>query len=281
MHSEDNAKPEVSVQRVPNKQSISDLSTRRTPKVKHAATETPVKVNLAEVWSKAMEDGTMVVNTSKVKKVLVVRHCTYPVRASEESSPHEVWETRMDNGDEGILIDTGAAINCVGDQFCQRFNDLMEAKGAPPAERVRLEKLPSAHYISGLGRGTTKTSTAANIPCHALGLGAGLTRFKGAYLPKQSSPAILGMASLKSLNAIIDCRNGKQTMYVSPSGQDYEIEQKGEQGRGLSLVCTPSGHMMLPISVYGNYLAMEQRLKEETEVSSDETDEEIDIHMLR
>ena len=39
--------------------------------------------------------------------------------------------------------------------------------------------------------------------------------------------------------------------------------------------------MMLPISVYGNYLAMGQRLKEETEVSSDETDEEIDIHMLR
>ena len=38
---------------------------------------------------------------------------------------------------------------------------------------------------------------------------------------------------------------------------------------------------MLPISVYENYLAVEQGLKEETEVSSDETDDEIDIHMLR
>ena len=281
MHSEDNARPEVSLRRVPDKHNISDPSTRRTSKVKHASTETPVQVNLAEVWSKAMEDGTMVVNTSKVKKVLVVRHSTYPVRATDESSPHEVWETRMDNGDEGILIDTGAAINCVGELFCQRFNDLMEAKGAPPAERVRYEKLPSAHYISGLGRGTTKTSTAADIPCHALGLGAGLTRFKGAYLPNQSSPAILGMASLKSLNAIIDCRDGRQTMYVSPSGRDYEVEQKGEEGRGLPLVCTSSGHMMLPISVYENYLATEQGLKEEAEVSSDETDDEIDIHMLR
>ena len=223
----------------------------------------------------------MVVDASTVKKVMVVRHSTYPVRASDESSPHEVWETRMENGDEGILIDTGAAINCVGELFCQRFNNLMRAKGAPPEERVKFERLPNAHYISGLGRGTTRTNTAADIPCHALGLGAGLTHFKGAYLPNQSSPAILGMVSLKSLNAIIDCRDGRQTMYVSPSGQDFEVEQRGNEGRGLPLVCTSSGHMMLPISVYESYFATEGGFEEETEVGSDEMDDEIDIHMLR
>ena len=278
-HSE--SKPEVEIQLAPSKHNIRDPTTKRTSRVKHASTETPSQVNLAEAWIKAMEDGTKVGGTTTVKKIMVVRHSSYPVRASDESSPHEVWETRMENGDEGILIDTGAAINCVGEMFCQRFNDLMKAKGAPPAERVKFERLPNAHYISGLGKGTTKTNTAADIPCHALGLGAGLTHFKGAYLPKQSSPAILGMVSLKSLNAIIDCRNGKQTMYVSPSGHDFEIEQKGEDGRGLPLVCAPSGHLMLPISVYESYFATECGYEVETEVGSDESGDEIDIHMFR
>ena len=88
MHSEDNAKEEVSVKRLANKPNISDPSSRHTSKVKHAATETPANVNLAEVWSKAMEDGTMVVNTSKVKKVMVVRHHVYPVQTVEEPSSH-------------------------------------------------------------------------------------------------------------------------------------------------------------------------------------------------
>ena len=70
-------------------------------------------------------------------------------------------------------------------------------------------------------------------------------------------------------------------MYVSPSGRDFEVEQRGNDGRGLPLVCTSSGHMMLPISVYESYFATECGFEEETEVGSDETDNEIDIHMLR
>ena len=89
------------------------------------------------------------------------------------------------------------------------------------------------------------------------------------------------MVSLKSLNAIIDCRDGRQTMYVSPSGQDFEVEQRGNQGRGLPLVCTSSGHMMLPISVYESYFATEGGSEQETEVGSDDVNDEIDIHMLR
>ena len=159
MHSEDNAVEEEAPDRRtserPSKSSSSSgrASRKQTSKVRHASTETPMQVNLAEVWSRAMEDGAMTVNSSKVKKVFVVSQYAYPAQASEKSSSHSVWGTRMDNGDEGILIGTGAAINCVGDQFCQRFNDLMEAKGAPPAERVKFETLPSAHYISGqIGR---------------------------------------------------------------------------------------------------------------------------------
>ena len=39
-------------------------------------------------------------------------------------------------------------------------------------------------------------------------------------------------------------------MYVSPSGQDYDIQVKGNRGRALPLVRTHSGHIMLPISGY-------------------------------
>ena len=39
-------------------------------------------------------------------------------------------------------------------------------------------------------------------------------------------------------------------MYVSPSGQDYDIQTTGDKGRVLPLVRTQSGHIMLPISGY-------------------------------
>ena len=69
---------------------------------------------------------------------------------------------------------------------------------------------------------------------------------------KQASPAIMGMCSLRSLICLIDCREGRETMYVSPSGQDYDIQINGDQGRALPLVTASSGHIMLPTSGYQN-----------------------------
>ena len=65
-----------------------------------------------------------------------------------------IYETRLENGDEGILIDTGASINCVGGDFCDRYDRLMESRGAPASERVSFEHLPDTHSISGLGKGS-------------------------------------------------------------------------------------------------------------------------------
>ena len=199
-----------------------------------------------------MENGTQTLKAAIVKKEF--DQSVY-VMAMHGDSTQMVYETRSDDGDEGILIDTGAAINCVGGNFCERYDALMEARGAPPTERVTFEPLPAPHFISGLGRGTTRTDIAACIPCHARGLGRGQTYFKGAYLEGQSSPAILGMCSLRSLNGIVDCREGREALYVSPSGHDFEIVQRHDQGRRLELATAKSGHIMLPISGYGrNYI---------------------------
>ena len=55
-------------------------------------------------------------------------------------------------------------------------------------------------------------------------------------------------------------------MYVSPSGQDYNIHVSGSLGRALPLVRTRSGHIMLPISGYQG----QQNYQSETEeVESD------------
>ena len=176
--------------------------------MKNAATETSIDANLEEAWTQAMEDGTQTVQSQKVKKVFVSNHRVQPISRTESKEVHGVYETRLDNGDEAILIDTGASINCVGSHFCERYDRLMETRGAPQSERVSFEQLPSTHYISGLGKGVEDTNVAACIPCHAHGLGNGLTYFKGAYLKGQASPAILGMCSLRSLNCIVDCRAG-------------------------------------------------------------------------
>ena len=111
-----------------------------------------------------MEDGTKTAQSQTIKNIFMASHQTSPTQASVSSDPHSIYETRLENGDEGILIDTGASINCVGGQFCERYNDLMQARGAPPTERVSFDVLPNPHYISGLGRGTTKTDIAACIP---------------------------------------------------------------------------------------------------------------------
>ena len=39
-------------------------------------------------------------------------------------------------------------------------------------------------------------------------------------------------------------------MYISPEGDDYDIQISGSLGRALPLVRTRSGHIMLPISGY-------------------------------
>ena len=139
----------------------------------------------------------------------------------------------------------------------------MEERGAPPSERVSFEELPGTHSISGLGKGSEETNVAACIPCHARGLGGGQTFFKGAYLDNQPSPAIMGLCSLKALDCIIDCRGGRETMYVSPQGQDYAIQVTGERGRALPLVRTRSGHIMLPISGFQGQENYQNKASEE------------------
>ena len=42
-------------------------------------------------------------------------------------------------------------------------------------------------------------------------------------------------------------------MYVSPQGDDYQIETKGCLGTKLPLVRVKSGHLMMPISTYRSH----------------------------
>ena len=42
-------------------------------------------------------------------------------------------------------------------------------------------------------------------------------------------------------------------MYVSPDGDDYQIETKGCLDTKMPLVCVKSGHLMMPISAYHNH----------------------------
>ena len=67
------------------------------------------------------------------------------------------------------------------------------------------------------------------------------------------------MRSLRSLNGIVDCRAGREALYVSPSGTDFEIIQQKDQGRKLELTTAKSGHIMLPISGYGRNYTQESQ----------------------
>ena len=125
------------------------------------------------MWLQAMEDGTQTVKSQKTKKVFAFSNRFRPTQQAYDAEHHMIYETRMENGGEGILIDTGASINCVGRPFCDRLDSLMEERGAPHSERLSFEELPGVQSISGLGKGSEDTSLAAKIPCHAHGLGGG------------------------------------------------------------------------------------------------------------
>ena len=86
-----------------------------------------------------MEDGTQTLKSAVIRKefdrpVYVVAAHPSPTSAAAGDDTQMVYETRLDDGDEGILIDTGAAINCVGENFCDRYDALMESRGAPRTE---------------------------------------------------------------------------------------------------------------------------------------------------
>ena len=108
------------------------------PSTAHASTETEVEINLVRTFGQAMEDGTQTAKAdvkrefSKTSTTQVLAAHSSPIITDEEIQM--VYETRLEDGDEGILIDTGAAINCVGGHFCDRYNALMEERGAPPTE---------------------------------------------------------------------------------------------------------------------------------------------------
>ena len=77
---------------------------------------------MADAFSQAMEDGTQTLKSTVIKKefdrpVFVVAAHLSPSSSSAGEDTHHVYETRLDDGDEGILIDTGAAINCVGENL--------------------------------------------------------------------------------------------------------------------------------------------------------------------
>ena len=87
-----------------------------------SSTETEAEIHLAEAFSQAMEDGTQTLKSAVIKKefdrpVYVVAAHPTPSSSATGGDTHMIYETRLDDGDEGILIDTGAAINCVGGEL--------------------------------------------------------------------------------------------------------------------------------------------------------------------
>ena len=87
-----------------NQTLVGAFLTFEVPDRKNASTETHHNTNLVEAWTRAMEDGTKAPYPHSASKVYAIDHVA--TTAKEPTVEVKVYETRLGNGDEGILIDT-------------------------------------------------------------------------------------------------------------------------------------------------------------------------------
>ena len=153
---------------------------------------------------------------------------------------HESYHlrTRLSGNRVGLLVDPGAHDNLMGSETAWRMS---EQTGVPNTS-LRMTK---CLQVEGVGKAAQTAESACRV---ALRLqdsnGESLSgTFTAPVIPDSSLPPLLGLKSLRNMNAVIDTRN--QLLYLpGPAGLRVE---PSPGTRLFSLEMSPSGHLILPI----------------------------------
>ena len=141
---------------------------------------------------------------------------------------------------EGLLVDTGAKNNLVGDGWVRRMNALNQKAGRPTSTA---HDLGYTVTLGGVGKNSQRSDTYVNVPTEVAGQPS---KFSATVIQNSDLPALLGLKSLQEKNAVLDVRNNRLLLSKSPNA--VKVYYQEDQVKVIDLVQAPGGYLMIPCS---------------------------------
>jgi len=154
-------------------------------------------------------------------------------------------DTRLGNGEHGLLVDIGSLGNLAGDVWVQEVAADGMRHGRKPSETKRERPLK----VSGVGNGSQAATFNCKLPI-ALEQTDGNCEgghFDTPTVSNSSLPGLLGLTSLTAKRAVIDLTTN--TLHFLGPGEPQWNFPEGTVSYQLKKA--PSGHLMLPCSKFG------------------------------
>ena len=169
---------------------------------------------------------------------------SYPVWSTSSQQDEQAFHStvRLQKGREGLLIDTGAVNNLMGESWLSRAAKLAAEYG----QGTHVEQLNEAKEIGGVGAGNNVCTHHASVP---IALPSGdIGTFEANIIPGSEVPALLGLRSMTKKRTLLDLHSN-HLMFVGQGGYDLQLSPGS---RVMKLENSESGHLMLPASEWLN-----------------------------
>ena len=143
-------------------------------------------------------------------------------------------------GKVGLLVDPGAHDNLIGGNTAQLLEKQCGAKATMSA-------LTSTLNVAGVGKEGQSTDQSLSVDlaaCDEVTGGYVRCSFRAPVIENSDLPPLLGLKSLRRMNAVVDC--GQQLLVLPGPGSLKHEYPPGTVA--LKLEMSPSGHLILPVS---------------------------------
>ena len=157
-------------------------------------------------------------------------------------------ETRLQSG-HGLIVDIGSIGNLGGDEFARDVAACAMENGRRPSQTKRGRPL----RVSGVGHGSDVATHNVSLPIAVKSVTGDCSAgtFDMPTVKNSKLPGLLGLNSLTSRRAVIDCATRK--MYFLGPG-DYDLAAGMPTGTQVfQLETAPSGHLVLPITHFKEF----------------------------
>ena len=113
---------------------------------------------------------------------------------------------------EGLLIDTGACDNLMGEKWLERVTAIHPNSRTPDNKlQIHWTKLNTPSPVGGVGKDIVHGEWRARVPISMPGNKR--TLYEALYLPDNNTPALFGTKAMQRTNTILDLRAGKLHMW--------------------------------------------------------------------
>ena len=161
-----------------------------------------------------------------------------------------------------LLVDIGAVGNLGSDSFMRTVAETAIKFGYASKQA----KMNNPLTVSGVGHGTQSAEWRTTVPVCVRDLDSGeilMSDYTAPTIPNADTPGLLGLASIMRMRGIVDTFSDPPLL-ISVGEGGYKLDLS-PGSRRFALRRAPSGHLMLPISLYKEFReqgSTEQRREE-------------------